>query len=521
MLPIRKLPIGIQDFEDLRTSGYVYVDKTEYIYRLVTLGKPYFLGRPRRFGKSLLLSTLKAYFLGKEELFEGLAIAKLEKEWLEYPVFHIDLNVEGYIDLASLDKALDMNLRRLEQQWGKNERDTTLSSRLLGLINRACEQTGRKVVVLVDEYDKPLVNTLDKTDINKSMRDTLKGFYGVLKSADACLRFVMLTGVTKFSKVSVFSDLNHLVDISLREDYAGICGISESELTAYFQPEIASLAEKRNLTYGATLAMLKKRYDGYHFSENSEGMYNPFSLLNTLAKKEFRDYWFATGTPTFLVKMLKDLSFDVKMLESDVKIPARSITDYRAEYEDPVPLLYQSGYLTIKSYSDRFSSYTLGFPNEEVKYGFFNELLPSYLPSKGAQSEFYVEYFIEDLLAGSVNGFMTRLKAFFAGIPYDLNNKEEKHYQTIFYLFFKLMGQFIEVEQRSATGRADAVVTTEDTVFVFEFKLTENATAEAALKQIDDKSYLIPFTAGGKKLVKVGVEFGREERGVNRWVVGL
>jgi hypothetical protein len=264
-------------------------------------------------------------------------------------------------------------------------------------------------------------------------------------------------------------------------------------------------------------AELKKRYDGYHFAKESEGMYNPFSLLNTFAKKDFSNYWFATGTPTFLVKMLKDLDFDIKSLENDVKIPVDSITDYRAEYEDPVPLLYQSGYLTIKDYDPLFNEYILGFPNEEVKYGFFNELLPVYMPKKNIQGEFYVANFIRDLLANNMEGFMTRLKAFFAGIPYELINKEEKHYQTVFYLFFKLMGQFIEVEQRSAIGRTDAVVTTNDTVFVFEFKLTEKATAEEAIEQIDRKNYLIPFTAGNKKLVKVGVEFSNEERGISRW----
>jgi hypothetical protein len=346
----------------------------------------------------------------------------------------------------------------------------------------------------------------------------LKGFYGILKSTDACLRFVMLTGVTKFSKVSVFSDLNHLVDISMNGDYAGICGISESELTDYFQPEIANLAEKRKLTCEATLAELKKRYDGYHFSENAEGIYNPFSLLNTFDAGTFRNYWFATGTPTFLVKMLKELDFDIKSLDNDVKIPVDSIADYRAEYEDPVPLLYQSGYLTIKDYDALFNEYILGFPNEEVRYGFINELLPVYMPKKNIRGEFYAANFVRDLFAGNVDGFMTRLKAFFAGIPYKLNNKKEKHYQTVFYLLFKLMGQFVDVEQRSAKGRADAVVTTADSIFVFEFKLTENATAEEALKQIDDKNYLIPFTAGNKKLVKVGVEFSREERGINRWI---
>jgi hypothetical protein len=519
MLTARKLPIGVQDFEKLRTGNNVYVDKTAYLYRLASTDSPYFLGRPRRFGKSLFLSTLKAYFLGKKELFEGLAVAALEKDWVEYPVFHLDLNVEAYTDIASLYAALDANLNQLEDVWGSTERGATPSSRLLWLIRRAHGQTGRRVVVLVDEYDKPLVSTLDREEVNSAMRDVLKGFYGVLKSADAHLRFIMLVGVTKFSKVSVFSDLNQLVDISMNENYAGVCGISESELVATFQPEIESLAQRRNLTREATLAELKKRYDGYHFAPNSEGMYNPFSLLNTFEAKNFSDYWFATGTPTFLVKMLKAADFDIRNLESDVKIPARSIADYRTEHENPVPLLYQSGYLTIKSYNEHLNSYHLGFPNEEVKYGFFNELLPIYMPQKGVVGEFYVEYFIEDLLAGNVDGFMSRLQAFFAGIPYELNNKEEKHYQTVFFLLFRLMGQFVEAEQRSAAGRADAVVVTGDTVFAFEFKLSGSATAEDALKQISDKGYLIPYAAAGKKTVKIGAEFSAKERGLSRWVV--
>jgi hypothetical protein len=514
------LPIGIQDFEKLRTEGYVYVDKTQHVYRLTQLSCPCFLGRPRRFGKSLFLSTLKAYFLGKKELFEGLAIAELEKEWTVYPVFHLDLNEESFTDISSLHAALDTNLKRLERQWGKDETDKTSASRFSGLIRRACEKTGRKVVVLVDEYDKPLVSTLRREEVNSAMREALKGFYGVLKSADAYLRFVMLTGVTKFSKVSIFSDLNHLEDISMDKRYAGICGISESELTAHFQPEIAALADELGKTYDGTLAELKKRYDGYHFCERAEGMYNPFSLLNTFSKQTFRNYWFETGTPTFLVEMLKDRDFDIRSLENDVKIPAQRIADYRVGSENPVPLLYQSGYLTIKSYDALFDEYTLGFPNEEVKYGFLNELLPVYMPEKDVLSEFYVAKFIRDLLAGNVEGFMNRLCAFFAGIPYDLNNKEEKHYQTVFFIFFRLMGQFIKVESHSSAGRADAVVVTSDAVFAFEFKLSETATAEDALAQIDEKGYLKPYAASGKKLVKVGVEFGKEERGISRWVVG-
>ena len=515
----RKLPVGIQDFEKLRASDCLYVDKSVYVYQMTRESWPYFLGRPRRFGKSLLLSTLKAYFLGKKELFEGLAIAGLEKEWIEYPVFHLDMNVESYINLESLYSALNTNLNILEEKWGKNEHDETPSARFLSLIRRANEQTGRKVVVLIDEYDKPLLGTMDNLNVNDEIRNVLKGFYGILKSADAYLRFVFLTGVTKFSKVSVFSDLNHLADISLDKKYAGICGISETELTDFFEPEINVLADELGKTYDETLGELKKRYDGYHFSEKSEGMYNPFSLLRTFAEGRLRDYWFETGTPTFLVRMLKNIEFDIPTLEKDVTIPSRAITEYKVESANPTPLLYQSGYLTIKAYDERYDEYILGFPNEEVKYGFYNELLPAYMPKTDILSEFYVGHFIRDLQAGNVEGFMTRLKAFFAGIPYELDNKTEKHYQTVFYLLLKLMGQFVDAEPRSSAGRADAVVKTADAVYAFEFKLTGNATAEDALKQIDEKGYLIPFTSGNKKLVKIGAEFSTKLRGLSRWLV--
>ncbi|MDR1583915.1 MAG: ATP-binding protein [Prevotellaceae bacterium] len=523
MLNIRKLPVGVQDFEKLRKGNNLYVDKTAYIYQLVNVDAPYFLGRPRRFGKSLFLSTLKAYFLGKKELFDGLAIAELEKDWIEYPVLYIDFNVEGYTDITSLYKALDTNLRSLEQQWEKDEADTTPASRLLGLIKRAYKQTGRKVVVLVDEYDKPLVNTLDKKDLNQSIRDTLKGFYGVLKSADANLRFVFLTGVTKFSKVSVFSDLNHLTDISLNEEFAGICGMSETELTQYFQPEIKALAEKNELSYDETLARLKKHYDGYHFAKKSEDIYNPFSVLNTFFNRDIRNYWFETGTPTFLVQILKDINYNIPNLENGVVIPAKSIADYKAENNNPIPLLYQSGYLTIKNYNREYDEYILGFPNEEVKYGFLDDLLPAYVPQYAIQQDFSAAFFVKALRAGDIDSFMNNMKAFYASIPYDLmknETKNEQYYQFIFYLLVTLMGQFVQTEVKTAAGRADAVIKTADTIYVFEFKMDNHDTAEKALEQIDSKDYLIPYTVDGRKLVKIGAEFSEKERGLSRWKKG-
>jgi hypothetical protein len=441
----RDLPAGIQDFEKLRTSGCLYVDKTMYVYQLTRKSCPYFMARPRRFGKSLFLSTLKEYFLGKKNLFEGLAIASLEKDWIPYPVIYIDVNMGGNDCLQSVKNLLSAILDDYESRWGIVEKYSDLPVRFKKLIQTAYEQSGQKVVVLVDEYDKPLVNTMDKPHIHDDLRNFLKGFYGILKSMDYCLRFVFLTGVTKFSKVSVFSDLNHLTDISLDGNYTGICGISSSELVGNFEPEIKELSLKLGKIYDETLGELKKRYDGYHFSENAEGMYNPYSLLRTFIAGQLRDYWFETGTPTFLVRMLKDMEFDVKSLEKNVEISPNAINNYRVDSANPVPLLYQSGYLTIKGYDDEVNMYILGFPNDEVKYGFLQELIQIYMPQTDTLTEFYAGHFIRDLKSGNIEGFMIRLKAYFAGISYELDNKTEKHYQTVFYLLLKSMGQFVGV----------------------------------------------------------------------------
>jgi hypothetical protein len=313
--------------------------------------------------------------------------------------------------------------------------------------------------------------------------------------------------------------LNHLTDISLDKKYAGICGISATELVHNFEPEIHALSKEIGKTYHEMLGELKKRYDGYHFAEKSEGMYNPYSLLRTFASQQLRDYWFETGTPTFLVRMLKDIDIDVKSLEKDVEISPNAINNYRVDTGNPIPLLYQSGYLTIKGFDHENNLYILGFPNEEVKYGFWYELMQMYMPEIDVMTEFYAGYFNKDLKSGNIEGFMTRLKAYFAGISYELENKTERHYQTVFYLLLKSMGQFVEVEPRTSMGRADAIIVTADTVYAFEFKLTENATAEEALKQIDEKGYLTPYIASNKKLMKVGVEFSKTERGLKRWVI--
>ncbi|MDR0877998.1 MAG: ATP-binding protein [Treponema sp.] len=530
---VRKLPIGIQDFEKLRTRNFVYVDKTAYVYKLAAEDNPYFLGRPRRFGKSLLLSTFKAYFEGKRTLFEAtgdqrtavtqpkLAIADLEKDWISYPVFHLDFNAEQYdVDIKGLMSGISSNLRPLEERWGKDISEDSPAARLKGLISRAYEKTGKKVVVLVDEYDKPLIQTMDNEKLQTEIRGVLKSFYGVLKAADAMLRFVFLTGVTKFSQVSIFSDLNQLRDISMDTAYAGVCGISASELTGAFKPELELLSEKINMTYEQTVEEMQKRYNGYHFAENSEGIFNPFSVLNTFANGKLQFYWFQTGTPTFLVETLKKNDFDLRELSEGISIPAVSINDYRAGGSNITPLLYQTGYLTIKSYDPELNWYTLGFPNEEVEYGFLNELLPLYAPQKPYDQDFFIGNFFKDLRDGNIDAFMNRLKAFIANIPYDLKYETEKYFQNIFYLVFTLMGQYTRAEVRSAKGRADMVVGAKDTVYVFEFKIAEgdlDTLVEAALRQIDDKGYLIPYTAGGKKLVKIGAVFNTADRTLGKW----
>jgi len=518
------MSIGIQDFEKLRVRGCVYVDKTTYVYKLAKQYRPFFLGRPRRFGKSLFISTLKAYFLGKKHLFEGLAIVELEKEWIEYPVIYIDLNLGSSDCLQTVEITLNSILDKYESEWGITEKYSHLSSRLSKLIETAYEKSGKSVVVLVDEYDKALVNSMDNPQIHKELVTFFKGFYGVLKAMDYALRFVFLTGVSKFAKVSIFSDLNQLIDISLDEQYAEICGISETELLEQFQPELHQLAKKTGKTYDETVAELKKRYDGYRFTSEGVSMYNPFSLLSTFMKNKYAYYWFKTGTPTFLTRTLQKSQFDIRKLDNDITIPVTEIDEYRVGETSLTPLLYQTGYLTIKSYNASLDAFTLGFPNEEVKYGFLNQLLPAFIPRWGLDTSFSIITFINAVQSGEVDDFMNLLRAYYAAIPYDLEDnkdKDEKYYQLICYLLFTNMGQFVDTEVKSARGRADVVVKTADSIYVFEFKMEENASAEEALAQIDKTGYLIPYTADHRRLVKIGVEFSKEARGIKRWLAKI
>ncbi|WP_455625447.1 ATP-binding protein [Parabacteroides sp.] len=514
----RKLPIGIQSFEFLRTEGYLYVDKTALIYRLVTMGKPYFLSRPRRFGKSLLLSTLEAYFQGKRELFKGLAIERLEQDWHEYPVLHLSLNAEKYDSREALAEMLERQLKVWEERYETKGEGITHSGRFMTVIRKAYEKTGRRVAVLIDEYDKPMLRTMHNEALQKDFRETLTAFYTVLKDADPWLQFVFITGVTKFAQMGIFSELNQLNDISFDIEYDTLCGMTHTEIETVFRPELEVMATKNKLSFEETLATMSRQYDGYRFTSDEEfhPMYNPFSVLNALSKNKFGNYWFASGTPTFLVEMLKKTNYDLREMEG-IEVSAASLSDDRANVHNPIPMIYQSGYLTIKDYNERFRLYTLGFPNEEVKYGFLNFVAPFYTPIRETETAFYIGKFTQDIEAGNVEAFLTRLRAFFADIPYELNDKTERHYQVIFYLVFKLMGQYTEAEVRSAKGRADAVVKTSDYIYVFEFKL--NGTAEEAMRQIDDKGYLIPYSADNRSVVKIGAAFDKQERNIGKWLV--
>lgn len=513
----RKFPIGIQSFESLRRENYLYVDKSELIYLLANSGKPYFLARPRRFGKSLLISTLDAYFSGKKELFEGLAINRYEKEWKKYPVLHMDLNAEKFDAESQLDGLLNNYLSNWEKVYGMDAQETSLSLRFKGTIRRASEQTGLPVVVLIDEYDKPLLQSITNPALHQAYKDRLKSFYGVLKSADPWLKFYLLTGVTKFGQVSVFSDLNQLDDISMNPHYNAICGLTWNEIADNFAPELERLATKEHLTAEELKERMKCLYDGYHFTYGEEGIFNPFSVLNTLNRKEFSNYWFQTGTPTFLVELLKQSDYDLRDLEG-VELSIDDFANYRADANAPIPVIYQSGYLTIKDVDRELGFYRLGFPNDEVRYGFLRFIAPFYTSVSSQQQSFYIGKFVQELRAGKVDDFLNRLKAFFADFPYELNDRTERHYQVVFYLVFKLLGQFADAEVRSARGRADAVVKTSDYIYVFEFKL--DGTAEAALRQIDDKGYLIPFTTDHRTLIKAGISFSAKERNLDTWLVG-
>ena len=519
---IMKYPIGIQDFESIINGGYVYVDKTSIIHQLVTKGKIYFLSRPRRFGKSLLVSTLKAYFQGKKELFKGLAIDELENEWAEHPVFHLDFNGENYTELGKLEEKIIGAVETWEAEYGRDPYKKALGDRFIYVLAQASKKYGRRSVVLIDEYDKPLLDVLDtgfttmvdgeNRLLEDHHRNILKGFYSVFKGADEHLQFVLLTGVTKFSQVSVFSGFNQPSDISLDARYEALCGITEDELYQYFEEQIAVLAQKYKCTPDEMKLRLKLQYDGYHFSEELTDIYNPFSILNAFDKRRIADYWFATGTPTYLIRLLNHTQENLNELTGKYYRPNQFV-DYKADVEKPLPMIFQSGYLTIKDCDLDMDTYLLDFPNNEVKNGFVTMIVADYLKSKTDAGSWVLEA-VNALRNADLEQFRKQLTSFLADIPYSMRRKEderekERYFHYTFYLLMRMVSCYtVYTEKQQSEGRVDCIIETPHYVYVFEFKL--NGTANEALKQIEDKGYVRPYEADKRKLFKVGVVFSSE-----------
>lgn len=524
-----KYPIGTQSFEKIRKDGYVYVDKTAIIHHLVHNGTIYFLSRPRRFGKSLLVSTLKNYFLGRKELFEGLAIAELEKEWLEYPVFHIDFNAANFTNPGILDRKLESTISDYEDIFGHPAMDMPLGDRFARVLRKAHEATGRRCVVLIDEYDKPLLDVLD-TDYTIEIegqrrrledwnREVLKGFYSVFKAADADLQLVLLTGVTKFAQVSVFSGFNQPQDISMDARYEALCGITQEELERYFAEPIAEFAKTEGINEEEMRLQLKRQYDGYHFSRKMTDIYNPFSILNAFAQQSLRDFWFASGSPEYLLRLLAHSDENLDELTGKYYDPSEFV-DYKATVEKPLPMIYQSGYLTVKDFDRDTGTFLLEFPNKEVQKGFIALAASAYLTPK---TEFGGA--IRDIYRALSNGDTERMKsvftAFLADIPYTMRRKSnererERYFQYTIYLIFRFLGTYtVRAEHHSSQGRADCVVETPKYVYIFEFKL--DGSADEALRQIEEKGYARPYEADNRTVICVGASFSSETGTIGDW----
>lgn len=526
-----KYPIGIQTFDKIIQDGYVYVDKTELIYRLIKSGTIYFLSRPRRFGKSLLMSTLENYFLGRKELFRGLAIDSLETEWAEYPVFHIDFNGTNFMNDGALENIINGSIESWEKTYGKNPDYNDIGRRFAYVLKQAHEKTGRRAVVLVDEYDKPMLDVLDtdnygerngqKVLLENIHRDILKGFYSVFKLADADLQFVLLTGVTKFSQVSVFSGFNQPNDISMDARYEALCGITEEELYRYFEEPIRELAAKKKVSVEEMRRMIKKQYDGYHFSEEMLDIYNPFSLLNCFDQMALRDFWFRTGTPTYLIRLLEHVNENVNEMVGRYYAPEDFI-DYKADVERPLPMIYQSGYLTVKEYDEYTNSYLLDFPNNEVQSGFLVMVAASYLKPADNKVATWAVNAAKALHSGDTAMFSRLLMSLLSSTTYRMRHKNDKHeqerfFQYTFFLIMKMVSSYtVHIEKETSEGRIDCVVETPLFVYIFEFK--RDGSAEEAVRQIEQKGYAKPYLADKRRIYIIGVNFSSETGTVEEFI---
>ena len=486
------------------------------VYNIVKGGTYYFLSRPRRFGKSLLISTLEAYFKGKKELFKGLAIEQLEQEWNEYPVLHLDLNARDYKDEAALDAELNKHLEYWEKEYGEEFKDRAPEERFQHVIDGALAKTGRRVVILVDEYDKPLLRTLQDPKLQTVFRSKLKAFFTVVKTMDAKIEFAFFTGVTKFSKVSVFSDLNNLTDITMDQRYVELCGITEKEIRNSLDSQIGEMAEVNDMSKDECYERLKKTYDGYHFEADTIGIYNPYSLLNALSSKAFKDYWFETGTPSYLIEQLKKTNYPLTNLGNE-EITANVLGNIETIDQSPIPMLYQSGYLTLRGHDKEFEMYRLGFPNLEVERGFTRFLIPYYTKLKSDQGQLFVANFVKELRAGKVEAFMKRLESLFADGDYQVMGDAELYFQNVVWVIFKMIGFYTELERHTSDGRIDMIVKTSDYIYIIEFKLDK--TADEALQQIDAKQYAKPFENDSRHIYKIGVNFSTKTRRIDGWKI--
>lgn len=510
-----KYPVGIQTFSEIINENFLYVDKTALVYKLVAENKYIFLSRPRRFGKSLLMSTLEAYFRGKKELFKGLDIEKLETKWDTYPVFRFDLSGENYNHPDRVVGKINRYLKRIEREYDIESTGESIADKFFDLIERVSEKTGKKVVLLVDEYDKPMLDCLHDEELHEKIRAELRGFYSVIKTCDEYIRFTMLTGVTKFGKVSVFSGLNNLKDISLNPDYNSLCGISESEFHRDFKSSITDFAEAHEIGEEEAWKRFKVQYDGYHFAGKGEYIYNPFSVLNAFDDKELGSYWFSSGSSDYLVKLIRTHRYNLSELEG-VRRKESSLKDITDITYDIVPLLYQSGYLTIKDYDSESREYILGFPNREVNGGFWESLSNYFFRSWGGSPIFNTRLFVKDIEEGRVDDFMTRLKSLFSDTASVHESNKEIHFQNMVAIVAKMLGLEVRTEVESANGRCDMQIFTSSYVFLFEFKV--DSTPEKALDQIKTKDYAGPFASDSREKILIGANFSSETRTLSDWV---
>ena len=527
-----KYPIGILSFDKIITGGFVYIDKTALIYKMVTEGSIYFLSRPRRFGKSLLLSTLDCYFRGRKELCKGLAVYELEKEWAEYPVFHIDFNGCNFLEKKTLDSILEGYIMQWEEEYGRDSLNDDIGRRFAYVLQQAHQKTGRKAVVLIDEYDKPLLDVIDqphlyytldggeKMSFEEHNRNVLKGFYSVFKLVDEHLRFVLLTGVTKFSQISVFSGFNQPQDISSVSAYEALCGITKEEMLSVFKEPIGELAAKYQVSYEEMVAKLEKQYDGYHFGERMVGIFNPFSLLNCFSSQELRDYWFASGTPTYLVRLLQHNQEHINELVGKYYSASESV-NYKADVEKPLPMIYQSGYLTIKAYDRFFDTYLLDFPNAEVRQGFIDVLASGYFNGQNAYSTNWLMDVSKCLFKGDVDMFMKKMTSLLASTTYRFHHKNdpidsERYFHYTFYLILQMIGKYnTMVEKETSEGRIDCVIECPEQVYILEFKL--NGSAEEALRQIEEKGYAKPYATDTRPVHLIGINFTSEKGNIEEY----